>query len=208
MELIKQIRRQVAIAGHVVDGQTGRAIKGACVKIETSPMVFENWLNIRKKQYGELWDKMEKRPDQFKTAPDGHFYFVDLPDGSYTLKASLPGTGSRYGTAQVGVTVARDGEGNIDVTPLSKILLPPTAIKGKIIKQGSADPVIMAEALVKGSGERALSNSLGEYSLTGIETGNRTVLISAQGFNKVSQMAQLSSGIVHTIDFTLIPTSA
>jgi len=179
MVKIEATRHQVAVAGQV------------------------DWLDNRRIQYGDRWNSMVERADRTRTAPDGHFHFIDLPDGQYTLTALLPGVGSRYGTAQLVVTVFRDDKGNINMAQ-ADIALPPTTIKGKISKQ-SAESVPMAEVRVKGSGERVFSNSKGEYLMAGLEKGKRTVLVSVQGFKVASQTAQLNRGAVHTLNFTLLP---
>jgi hypothetical protein len=46
---------------------------------------------------------LAKRLDRTSTATDGYFHFLDLPDGDYTLIASLPGVGIRYGVLFVSV---------------------------------------------------------------------------------------------------------
>lgn len=204
---IGSAHHQVAIGGHVLDKQTGRAVKGARVQLTAIPAAFADWLNSRKKQYGEQWEAMEQRPDRMKSAADGHFYFMDLTDGDYTLTASLSGAGNRYGSAQVSVVVSRDAEGNIQATPLTNILLPSTTVKGKITNQDN-DPVVMAEIRIKGSGEHAFSNSNGEYSLSGLEAGNRTILITAQGFNPLEQDISLSQGELRSFDATLVPLNS
>ena len=202
MVKIEATRHQVALAGQVTDEQTGRAIRGVRVEITSAPSTFQEWLNERKKQYGDRWDSMNEREDRTRTVPDGHFRFIDLPDGQYTLTVSLPGVGSRYSTAQLVVIVTRDDKGNINMAQ-ADIALPPTTIKGKISEQ-SAESVPMAEVRVKGSGERVFSNSKGEYLMAGLEKGKRTVLVSAQGFKVASQTAQLNTGAVHTLNFTLL----
>lgn len=205
MVKIEATRHQVALAGQVTDKQTGRTIDGAQIEVTSAPPEFTDWLDNRRIQYGDRWNSMVERPDRTRTEPDGHFHFIDLPDGEYTLTASLPGVGSRYGTAQLVVTVSRDDKGNINMAQ-ADIALPPTTIKGKISKQ-SAESVPMAEVRVKGSGERVFSNSKGEYLMAGLEKGKRTVLVSAQGFKEASQTAQLNRGAVHTLNFTLLPAA-
>ena len=88
------------------------------------------------------------------------------------------------------------------------IAMPPTTIKGKISRKVSdtqVKPVAMADIRMKGSGERAFSNEKGEYQLTGLEKGDRTVQVSAQGLKTASQATQLSQGVVKNLDFVLLP---
>jgi hypothetical protein len=70
------------------------------------------------------------RPDQTRTAVDGHFHFLDLPDGDYAVTASLPEAGNRYGTAEAkNLRVSRDGNGRIDWA-WTDVKVPPTTISG------------------------------------------------------------------------------
>jgi Carboxypeptidase regulatory-like domain/Membrane-bound lysozyme-inhibitor of c-type lysozyme len=198
------IRHQVAIAGRVTDAQTGRAIGGARVGITAAPAAFTDWLAIRKTQYGVHWAAMVERPDQTGTAADGHFHFLDLPDGQYTLTASLPGSGSRYSTAGRHATVSRDAQGTI-TTAAADIALPPTTLKGEITDQDGAR-VALVEVRVQGSGERAFSDAQGRYVLAGLEMGQRTVLVFAQGYRPGFQTVMLSpAGSVQTINMVLVP---
>ena len=48
-----------------------------------------------------------------RTRNDGHFHFMDLPDGEYSLTPSLPSFGYRYDTAEVNATLFHDVKGNI-----------------------------------------------------------------------------------------------
>ncbi|MBU1232457.1 MAG: carboxypeptidase-like regulatory domain-containing protein [Proteobacteria bacterium] len=206
MMIIESTRHQVAIAGQVIDKQTGWVIAGARVEISSSPPTFEEWLSERKKQYGDGWEQMEERADRVRTAADGHFHFVNLPGGQYTLTASLLNRGSRYGTAQSNVAVSVAANGDVTMA-IADIALPPTTIKGKVTKQGDG-VITLAEVKVKGSGERVFTNSKGEYLLTGLEKGERTVLVSAQGCKTGSQTTQLTRGAVKTLDFVLLPPAS
>ena len=212
----EKIRHQVAIAGGVTDAQTERAIRGARVEITDAPAEFKEWLEVRAIQYGDRWGGMAERPDRTRTAADGHFHFLDLPDGDYTLSASLPGAGSRYGVEETTVTVSRDGD-NITVARPIHIALSPTTVKGTITVKGkimdqNSQPVVvavvMAQVNVKGSGERAFSNGCGEYLLTGLEASEkkeRTLEVSAQGYRPATKTVTLSkAGAVQTLDFALV----
>ena len=210
MVKIEPTRHQVAVAGQVTAKETGRVVSGAQIAITTAPSEFTNWLEIRKIQHGARWDSMTERPDRTRTAPDGYFYFIDLPDGQYKLTASLPGAGSRYGSAQADITVARDSEGNLTMAS-APIALPPTTIKGTVTRKVSeteVKPVVMADVRMKGSGERVFSDNKGEYRITGLEKGNRTVQVSARGLKTASQTTQLNQGAVKTLNFVLLPPTA
>jgi hypothetical protein len=197
------IRHQVAIAGRVTDAQTGRAIGGARVGITAAPAAFTDWLAIRAKQYGAQWAAMVERPDQARTALDGHFHFLDLPDGQYTLTASLPGSGSRYGTAGREAVVSSHAQGTITMAA-ADIALPPTTLKGEITDQ-DGNRIALVEVRVQGSGEQAFSDAQGRYILASLEIGQRTVLVFAQRYQPGSQTVTLSpAGTVQTLNMILV----
>jgi hypothetical protein len=151
-------RHQVAIHGRVTDSQTGRSIQGAEVTINGPAKATR------------------------QAAADGHFHVLDLPAGEYTLTASLPGAGSRYGTAQSQAAIAWNGNG-IQAPVVVNLALPPTTVKGHILTPAPENPapVVLAEVRVKGSGERAFTDGEGRYLLAGIEIGRRTLLVTARG---------------------------
>jgi hypothetical protein len=203
----ESVRHQVAIAGRVQDAQTGQPMAGAQIGITAAPTEFTDWLAIRAMQYGDSWATLTERPDRTRAAVDGHFHFLDLPDGQYTLVAAMPGSGSRFSVAQAVVSVSRDAQGHINMVAAA-LALPPTTLKGQIIGQ-SAAPVAMAEVRVKGSGEWTFSDGQGQYLLSGLEVGKRTVLVSAQGYQAASQVIDLGqAGTVQTVNFTLVPSTS
>lgn len=205
----EEIHHQVAISGRVTDGRTSRAIGRARVSITDGPLAFNDWLANYTRQYGDQWETMLERPDQIQTDIDGHFHFMDLPDGQYTLRASLPGLGTRYGIARNVVTVSRDAEGNITMA-VADISLLPTTLKGRIAEQNN-EPVVMAEVRVIGSGERTFSDGQGQYLLTGLEASKkreRTLVVSARGCRKVTKNVLLDrAGVEKTLNFVLVPAA-
>jgi hypothetical protein len=84
------VRRQVAISGRVTDAATGKPIAAALISV-SSPR-------------GEI---------DVVTAVDGHFHLLDLPDGSYDLRAAVKRPGSVYGSASATAEVSRDAAGRI-----------------------------------------------------------------------------------------------
>lgn len=197
------VRHQVAIAGRVTDARSGAAIGGAVVTISAGPVAFTRWLALQAVQHRARWASMVERPDQTRTAADGHFHFLDLPDGPYTLGAALPGTGSRYGAAQAPAAVAHDAQGDVRMAA-ADLALPPTAIEGQVTEQGTGTPVAMAEVRVKGSGERTFSDGQGRYLLAGLEAGTRTAVVSARGYQPASRMVALNQpGVVLILNVAL-----
>lgn len=199
-------RHAVAISGNVTDAQTSKAIGGARVEITSAPAAFTDQLALKALQYGSRWATLRERPDRLHTAVDGHFHFMDLPDGDYTLTVTLPGLGSRYGEVQVAATVSRDAEDRI-LMATANASLSPTTLTGQITDADDGEAVVMAEVRVQGSGERTFSGSDGSYRLTGLEVGNRKVEVSAQGYESLTWQGSIgAAGAVQTQDFALLST--
>jgi hypothetical protein len=153
----QEIRHQAAIAGRLSDGQTGRPIGGAEIRIIAGPPEFANLLALLAVQHGDRWPRLRQRLDLTRTADDGHFHFLDLPDGQYTLEASIPGQGSRYGTAQSTAQVSRNPDTSINLATVNPVIQP-TTVSGRVTNQ-SGDPVTMAAVQIQGSGERAFTDT-------------------------------------------------
>lgn len=202
MAVTKVVRRQVTIAGQVADAQSALAIAGAFVEITAAPAAFTTWLTYRALSYGSDWAGLSERPDRTQSKPDGHFHFLDLPDGAYTLTAHLAGSGSRYGTVQAAATVSHNPDGSVLLSPV-KLLVQPTALTGLVKKSGAA--VAMAEVRIKGTGEFTYTDDTGRYLLAGVEAGARTLLASAQGCQPGSQNVTALAGAVVALDFAMVP---
>jgi hypothetical protein len=180
------VRHQAAVAGVVTDKQTGKPIAGASIECTNLVLKIKKWT---------------------RTSVDGHYYFMDLPNGDFTIDASRPQSGSRYSTAQVVASVTRTEEGRINLA-IANLALPSTTITGHITGPDADDVVIdnlMAEVKLKGSEDRCFSNNLGVYLLSGIETGKRTLLVKAQGYVPVNQtVAVNTAGALVTQDILLV----
>ncbi len=198
----KPIRHQAAIAGRVTDARTGKAIGGARVEITAAPPEFTARLDILARGVGPRWTDMAERPDRVRTMVDGHYHFLNLPAGAYTLTASQPDLGSRRGVGEAHAAVSIDDAGVITMAEVD-VALSATTIEGRISRQ-TGEPVKMAEMLVTGSGERAFSDDDGLCRLAGVEKGTRTVCVGADGFESVTTTVTLSeAGDKRTVDITL-----
>lgn len=200
---------QAAIAGKVLDARTGLAIGGVTVSITSQPPEFERTLAAWALRYGASWESHPQRPDRTRTAEDGCFRFIDLPDGSYTLSFALVQGRHRYGSAQNTFTVARDSQGVIQA-PLQQILLPPTGVEGQIqgMVQDSATALPLARIRVEDSGEQAYADELGQFYMTGVELGTRTLRISASGFQPATLQAVFTEGqVLHLPTLVLNPAT-
>jgi hypothetical protein len=171
----EEVRRQLAISGRVTDARTGRPVPGAAVALDGSVAVH--------------------------TAADGHYHILDLADGSYTLTASLPAAGSRYGSTSANVTVARRADGDL-AGAIADLQLPSTAVSGRVTVAGTA--LAGATMAVGGSGERTLTDHAGRYLLAGLEAGERRVAVMAPGGGRlVREIALAEAGAHSTVDFEL-----
>jgi hypothetical protein len=146
---------------------------------------------------------MVERPDRTQTAIDGHFHFLDLPDGDYTLTASLPGTGTCYGAVEKKVQVSRND--NKIKLAAADIALPTTGIKGQITRKDSSQKsVVMAKIQVEGSGESTFSNKEGEYKLIGLQAANNVkVKVFVRGNEVTHKSETVICGEMKTLDFEL-----
>jgi hypothetical protein len=94
------VRRQVAIGGRVVDGQNN-PVAGARVKITAKAGKF------KVQAESGAWENLQERPDATVSRVDGTYFFLDLPQGQYTLSAIDPRSGQ---SAETQATVAKHKE--------------------------------------------------------------------------------------------------
>ena len=118
------LRRQIAIAGQITTEVDELPIAGAQVQITAAPTAFMNKIRLNAKQYGLVWEDMEQRVDRTVTAVDGFYYFLDLPDGDYTITAHLPQRIPSYDFATGTGQVTRDQQGTIQQTHIDMALAP------------------------------------------------------------------------------------
>jgi len=196
-------RHKVAIAGRVSDASTGKAVSNALVWIIAMPEALEQRLTMLSRIYRNEWSTLQARLDRTESREDGLFYFLDLPEGSYTIMASIPDSGSRYGTVQQPAEVAHDDKGEVKVSFID-LALQPTCLTGKITGPNHKTAIVLAEVRVKGSGERTFSDAQGQYVLRSIEPGRRTIEVSAQGYKPKSEPVTIASpGTVETVNMSL-----
>ena len=79
------IRRQVAIGGRVVD-EHGGPVAGAQVAITSMPESFKPTVAAAADK-GKDCQAGEERPDCVVARTDGVFFFLDLPEGRYKIRA-------------------------------------------------------------------------------------------------------------------------
>lgn len=189
-------------AGWVLDGKTGKPVFVASVVITGAPPAFEESLAITSSAYAN-WNAMAERLDKVRTRQDGLFYFLDLPEGKYTVTGALPKSGRRYGVGQASSEVTRDDEGNVQVRFVT-LTLPPTRVNGKVVGSAHKNGVAMAQVRVKGSGERTFTDAQGQYTVAAIEAGPKVLTVSAQGYQPKSEdVILVEPGTSKTINFSL-----
>jgi hypothetical protein len=200
----QETRHQVALAGRVLDAETGKPIRGAEVTITNMPVEFKRKIDGVILQMRGRENPLSETPDRTLSRSDGLFYFLDLPDGKYTLKARIPNSGRRYGEAHQDAAVRRDAQATVQRATVN-IQLHPTVVKGRITASGQKSGVLMAEVRIKGSGERTFSDKKGNYAVVGIEPGKRMLQVFAQGYREILQAVTLTEpGAAETLNFTLI----
>jgi len=109
-------RHQVAIGGRVVD-QSDNPAAGAEVTITVMPEKFQRKLAAAASTAGGGWEESQERLDRSFTKADGIFYFLDLPDGNYTLKVVDQRSGARV-EKTAAVSWGKDGKVQMAVVDL------------------------------------------------------------------------------------------
>lgn len=106
------VRRQIAIAGQVMAAGKNTAVPDACIQITAAPEQFTTRVHWQAKLAGS------QPLDRTTSRGDGSFYFLDLPDGDYTLTTWIPGRLPAYDPVVVESRVRRDANGRIQTTHL------------------------------------------------------------------------------------------
>jgi hypothetical protein len=172
-------RSHAAIGGTVTDSRSGAALAGATVEVLP--------LGVKA-----------------STGPDGFYGFLDLPPGTYSLRASLASPSSGYGSVTVGgVVVGTDPQGHPVLDGKASIALPPTRLIGIVKRADTQAPIAGAEVRVRTGGAVTRSNTLGQYVLTGVEAGAQSVRASAPGFATASVTITTVAGQDTSFDFAL-----
>ena len=96
--------------------QTGEPIAGAEVTITQMPPRLEDRVKFRATLEEARWEALDERVDRTRTASEGSFCFVDLPEGQYTLTVVRQAPDRRYATGKVLVKVSVDDEGTFALT--------------------------------------------------------------------------------------------
>jgi Carboxypeptidase regulatory-like domain len=200
------VRRRAVLAGRVVDAD-GKPVAAARVELTAVPRSLQPSLAARRVQHGSAWDLLDRRLDRTRTDASGRFVFVDLPSGAYRVAASLPGSGSRYGTASGKAQVKRGGLAPAKLAWVD-LELPRTTVTGKVTGPRSK-PVRLASVQAKGSPGGTFTDAEGRYVLSGLEAGQHVLLVRARGFEPAEQSVALPTpGVTKRVNVTLTPEVA
>jgi hypothetical protein len=179
------IRHVVSIAGTVRDAATGAPIAGALVELAEGP-----------------------RQGRQSSQPDGSYFFVDLPKGSYRLRVSVPGLAGRY-QAYASEPIEIGDAGDAKFAPATQnILLAPTRVHGSVqgaLSDGTLAPIAGAVVRLRGDRNGVVTDEKGQYALNGIRAGSQTVEATAARFRLKAEPLTLEVGEDHTLDLTLDP---
>jgi len=104
-----QVRHRVVIGGRVVDGKTKRPVSGAVVALTAMPETFKVRCAASVAAVSQPGSRGASRLDQTRTSAAGYYYFLDLPEGPYDLKATGSGRTPPVGTGKAKVSLDRGG---------------------------------------------------------------------------------------------------
>jgi len=178
---IDKITHRAALAGRVLDRLDQRPLPDVLVEIVEAPDAYRARLEaLRQGQPGAT-------PDRLVTDRNGAFRWLDLPAGTYTLRASL--SDPRYAAVTMEATVTADAVACAD------LLLAPTAVTGNVSADQPLNPLAMARARMLDSGEVTFTAADGSFTLSPVEPGAaRVIEFSARGYITVTQTVMLQPG--------------
>lgn len=191
---LDRIVHRAALIGRVLDGLGRTPLEGAEVTLVSGPAAWTARLDALRA------GQPRRRPERLVTDASGFFKYLDLPPGTYALRAALPGT--RYAAATGTATVATSGAAAIDLA------LAPTALAGIVKTGATGGPLAMARVRVVDSGETAYTGADGGYTLSPLEPGtDRKIEISAQRHATQTLAVTLAAGQTTTaVPITLTNT--
>jgi hypothetical protein len=106
------IRRQVAIAGYIVDKRNS-PVAGVHVNITSSSVENTSKTGSAASALKSGRKKLDEPVDHAVSKRDGLYYFMDLPDGQYTVSIHREGQAPEQYKK---VAIARDKKNNLTVS--------------------------------------------------------------------------------------------
>ena len=116
----EKVRHRVDIWGRVMDGKTNRPVSGAVVALTTMPEKFKVRCAASVVAASQPGSRGANSIDQTRTSAAGYYYFLDLPEGAYDLKATGSGRTPPVGTGKAKVLLDRGG--NVVMAPVHLVL--------------------------------------------------------------------------------------
>ena len=110
---------------------------------------------------------------------EGEYEIANIPAGIYTVQASLEG----YETTVVtGVTISRGGDVQLNMNLVGK----PGALFGIVQNSKTQEPLSGVLVMIVSTQRSTLTNINGEFTFTGLTSGNYTVLFVHDGFKPMA----------------------
>ena len=183
---IGPITHRAALVGHVLDKLDQRPLPDVTVEIIDAPAAYQSRLATLRQ------GRPNASPDRLVTDGHGLFRWLDLPVGTYTLRASLSGTRYAIATATASVVAG---------TPASaEILLVPTAVTGNVSADNPAGPLAMVRVRMLDSGEVTFAAADGSFTLSPVEpAAARVIELSAQRYITATRTVVLPQGQTTTL---------
>ncbi len=169
-----------SIAGTVFDSETGNAIPNVTLYTMPATVVLTS-------------------------ASDGTFEFNNIEPGSYSLIAKKSGYDSTRIT--LNVTAGFAATANIQLTKTDTTIIPTAGdLSGNVIDAVKGTPVVNAEISTSPSSTIIFTDSLGNYSFSGLTPGSYTITITKNYYSEASATVNITAGTTTTADFALTPT--
>ncbi|MEM3445409.1 MAG: carboxypeptidase regulatory-like domain-containing protein [Thermoplasmata archaeon] len=129
------------------------------------------------------------------TNETGYFFITEVPEGLYRLTFAKEG----YVTLQLeNVTVVADENTDIGIVELEKYIPPPGNITGYVMDP-DGNPIPGATVTVEGTEISVISNSMGEFQITGLKEGVYFLLVSSAGYKDKREIVSVTSGNTTTV---------
>ena len=178
---IDPIAHRAALVGRVIDKLDQSPLPGVTVEIIDAPAAYKSRLATLRQ------GRPSARPDRLATDDNGLFRWLDLPVGTYTLRASL--SGARYAVATTTASVVANAAASTEL-PLA-----PTAVTGSVSADKPAGPLAMVRVRMLDSGEVTYAAADGSFVLSPVEPGAaRVIELSAQRYITATRTVGLQQG--------------
>lgn len=129
------------------------------------------------------------------TAADGTYSISNVPTGTRSVTASASGYQSE--TQSVSVLDGQSSTADFALNPI-----PVGSVAGTVV-DSSTSAAISGATVTLDTGETATTDAAGNYSISNVPTGTRTVSASASGYSSASQSVEVAQDTTTTANFAL-----